>query len=183
MAHATRLPRRDATRLTRREPTVQLRMDPELRIRPQFKLPDWLLLANWSFGGLFSSFSTHAELAEARHKAAQARVRLLEVRVRERLTSRTSRSNASSASEMSRPPTLHEPVLPMTAATSPRSTWRRGRPLQGMMSPPSPVLEIPLASCPRDPALYALRRSEEREFQTEMAHVRAEREFLNAQCA
>ena len=56
MAHATRLPRRDATRLTRREPTVQLRTDPELRIRPQFKLPDWLLLASWSFEGLFSSF-------------------------------------------------------------------------------------------------------------------------------
>ena len=58
MAHATRLPRRDATRLTRREPTVQLRTDPELRIRPQFKLPDWLLLASLSFGGLFSSFPT-----------------------------------------------------------------------------------------------------------------------------
>ena len=58
VAHATRLPRRDATRLTRLEPTVQLRTDPELRIRPQFKLPDWLLLASWSFGGLFSSFPT-----------------------------------------------------------------------------------------------------------------------------
>ena len=56
MAHATRLPRRDATRLTRREPTVQLRTDPDLRIRPQFKLPGWLLLASWSFGELFSSF-------------------------------------------------------------------------------------------------------------------------------
>ena len=58
MAHATRLPRRDATRLTRREPAVQLRTDPELRIRPRFKLPDWLSLASWSFGGLFSSFPT-----------------------------------------------------------------------------------------------------------------------------
>ena len=58
MAYATRLPRRDATRLPRREPTVQLCTDPELRIRPQFKLPDWLLLASWSFGGLFSSFPT-----------------------------------------------------------------------------------------------------------------------------
>ena len=61
MAHATRLPRRDATRLTRREPAVQLRTDPELRIRPQFKLPDWLLLASWSFGGLFSSFPTEEQ--------------------------------------------------------------------------------------------------------------------------
>ena len=60
MAYATRLPRRDATRLPRREPTVQLRTDPGLRIRPQFKLPDWLLLASWSFGGLFSSFPTPA---------------------------------------------------------------------------------------------------------------------------
>ena len=58
MAYATRLPRCDATRLPRREPTVQLRMDPKLRIRPQFKLPDWLLLASWSFGGLFPSFPT-----------------------------------------------------------------------------------------------------------------------------
>ena len=32
VAHATRLPRREATRLTRREPNVQLRTDPELRI-------------------------------------------------------------------------------------------------------------------------------------------------------
>ena len=55
---ATRLPGRDATRLPQREPTVQLRTDPELRIRPQFKLPDWLSLASWSFGGLFSSFPT-----------------------------------------------------------------------------------------------------------------------------
>ena len=61
MAYATRLPRRAATRLPRREPTVQLRTDPELRIRPQFKLPDWLSLASWSFGGLFSSFPTLAE--------------------------------------------------------------------------------------------------------------------------
>ena len=58
MAYATRLPRRDATRFPRREPTVQLRTDPELRIRLQFKLPDWFLLASWSFGGLFSSFPT-----------------------------------------------------------------------------------------------------------------------------
>ena len=58
MAYATRLLRCDATRLPRREPIVQLRTDPELRIRPQFKLPDWLLLASWSFGGLFSSFPT-----------------------------------------------------------------------------------------------------------------------------
>ena len=50
-----------ATRLPRREPTVQPRTDPELRIRPQFKLPDWLLLASWSFGGLFSSFPTIAD--------------------------------------------------------------------------------------------------------------------------
>ena len=47
-----------ATRMPRREPTVQLRTDTELRIRPQFKLPDWLLLAGWSFGRLFSSFPT-----------------------------------------------------------------------------------------------------------------------------
>ena len=60
VAHATRLTRRDATRLTRREQTVQLRTDPELRIRPRLKLPDWLLLASWSFGGLFSSFPTLA---------------------------------------------------------------------------------------------------------------------------
>ena len=53
MAHLARLQRRDATRLTRREPTVQLRTNPELRIRPQFKLPDWLLLASCSFEGLF----------------------------------------------------------------------------------------------------------------------------------
>ena len=59
MAHATRLPRRDATRLTRREPAVQLRTDPELRIRPRFKLPDWLSLASWSFGGLVFSFPTN----------------------------------------------------------------------------------------------------------------------------
>ena len=58
MAYATRLTRRDATRLPRREPTVQLRTDPELRVRLHFKLPDWLLLAIWSFGGLFSSFPT-----------------------------------------------------------------------------------------------------------------------------
>ena len=64
MAYATRLPRRDATRLKRREPTVQLLTDPELRIRPQFKLPDWLLLACWSFGGLFSSFSTTGHATE-----------------------------------------------------------------------------------------------------------------------
>ena len=56
MAHATRLSRRDATRLPRREPAVQLRTDPELRIRSQFKLPDWLFLASWSFGGLFPAF-------------------------------------------------------------------------------------------------------------------------------
>ena len=131
-----------------------------------------------------SEDEANAELAEARHEAAQARVRLLEARVRERLASRTSRSNASSASETSRPPTPHEPVLPVAApATPPRSTWRRGRLLQGMMPHPSPVPEIPLASRPRDPALCALRRSEEREFQTEMAHVRAECEFLNARCA
>ena len=37
---------------------MQLRTDPELRIRPQCKLPDWLLLASWSLGGLFSSFPT-----------------------------------------------------------------------------------------------------------------------------
>ena len=60
MDHATRLPRRDATRLTRREPAVQLRTDPELRIRPRFKLTDWLSLASWFFGGLFSSFSISA---------------------------------------------------------------------------------------------------------------------------
>ena len=30
----------------------------KLRIRPQFKLPDWLLLAISSFGGLLSSFPT-----------------------------------------------------------------------------------------------------------------------------
>ena len=41
---------------------MQLRTDPELRIRPQFKLPDWLLLASWSFGGLFSSFPTRTDV-------------------------------------------------------------------------------------------------------------------------
>ena len=56
MAHATRLPRIDTMRLTLRESTVQLHTDSELRIRPQFKLPDWLLLASWSFERLFSSF-------------------------------------------------------------------------------------------------------------------------------
>ena len=61
MAHATGLLRRDATRLTRRKTTVQLRTDPELRIRPQFKLPDWLLMASWSFGRLLSSFSITAD--------------------------------------------------------------------------------------------------------------------------
>ena len=100
------------------------------------------LTAGDSSPGLVESSSSSedeadAELAEARHEAAQARVRLLEARVRERLASRTSRSNASSASEASRPPTPHEPVLPVAAAvTPPRSTWRRGRPLQGMMPPP-----------------------------------------------
>ena len=83
-----------------------------------------------------SSFEdeANAELADARHEAAQARVHLLEARVRERLASRTFRSNAFSASEASRPPTPHEPVLPVAApVTPPRSAWRRGRPLQGMM--------------------------------------------------
>ena len=55
---ATRLPRRDATRLPRREPTVQLRTDPELRIRPRLNATRLVLLASWSFGGLFSSFPT-----------------------------------------------------------------------------------------------------------------------------
>ena len=103
-------------------------------------------------------------------------------RIRERLASRASRSNASSASEPSRPATPHEPVLPV-AITPPRSSWRRGRPLQGMMPPPSPVPEIPLASRPSDPALHALRRSEQCGIQTEMAHVRAKREFLNSRSA
>ena len=65
MAYAKHLTRRDATRLPRRDPTVQLRTDPELRIGPQFMLPDWLLLASWSFGGLFCSFATQAERATA----------------------------------------------------------------------------------------------------------------------
>ena len=41
---------------------MQLCTDPELRIRLQFKLPDCLLLAIWSFGRLFSSFPTHDHL-------------------------------------------------------------------------------------------------------------------------
>ena len=69
MAYTTFLPRRDASRLTRREPTVQLRTDPELRIGPPFKLPEWLLLASWCFGGLFSSFPTVLHVSsEARTK-------------------------------------------------------------------------------------------------------------------
>lgn len=58
VTYATRLPRRDATRLPRREPTVQLRTDPELRIRPRLSATRLVLLASWSFGGLFSSFPT-----------------------------------------------------------------------------------------------------------------------------
>ena len=50
------------------------------------------------------------------------------------------------------------------------------------MPPSSPVPEIPLASRPRDFDWYALRRSKQREIQTKMAHMRAEREFLNARC-
>ena len=48
---------------------------------------------------------------------------------------------------------------------------------------PSPVPEIPLASRPRDPALYAFRQSERREIQMEMAQMRAKREFLNSRSA
>ena len=51
------------------------------------------------------------------------------------------------------------------------------------MPPPGPVPEIPLASRPCDPALYALRRSDQREIQIEMTHMRAEHEFLNARRA
>jgi hypothetical protein len=123
-----------------------------------------------------------AELANARHEAAQARVRLLEARVRERLARRSSRSN-SSGSGPSRPSTPHEPVLPVTVGepvTPPRSTWRRGRPLLGLMPPPSPVPEVPAAYRPRDPALHALRESERREIQLELAQLRAEREQLAA---
>ena len=96
------------------------------------------LTAGDSSPGLVESSSssedeTDAELDEARHEAAQAQVRLLEARVRARLASRTSRFNASSASDVSRPPTPHEPVLPVAApVTPPRATWRRGRPLQGI---------------------------------------------------
>ena len=95
---------------------------------------------------------------------------------------RTSRSNASSASETSRPTTPREPVLPV-AVTPPLSPWRRGRPLQGMMPPPSPVPEILFAPRPHDPALHALKRSEQREVQLEQGQMRAEREFLDARCA
>ena len=55
---------RDALAATQRDALAATRTDralrtgPELRIRPQFKLPDWLLLASWSFEGLFSSCPT-----------------------------------------------------------------------------------------------------------------------------
>ena len=145
------------------------------------------LAAGESSPGMVGSSSSsedeaYGEVAEARHEAAQARVRLLEAQVRERLASRASRSNAASASETSQPTIPHEPVFPV-AVTPPRSPWRCGRPLQGMMPPPNPVPEIPLASRPRDPALHALRRGEQREIQMEMAQMRAERDFLNSRSA
>ena len=81
-----------------------------------------------------SEDEANVALAEAGHDAAQARVRLLEARVRECFASRAYKSNASSALEMSRPAIPHEPVFPVVGIP-PRSPWRRGRPLQVMMSP------------------------------------------------
>ena len=46
-----------------------------------------------------------------------------------------------------------------------------------------PVPEVPAAYRPRDPALHALRQSEQREIQLELAQLRAEREQLAAQRA
>ena len=122
--------------------------------------------------------AANSELAEARHLAAQARVRLLEARVRERLAARAERRASGSSSDASRPPT---PVLPVAAAASPavtppRTPWRRRAPLA--LPPPSPIAEIPVQFRPRDPALHALRQSEQRELAIEMAQIRAERDAL-----
>ena len=47
----------------------------------------------------------------------------------------------------------------------------------------NPIPGIPLAPSSRDPALHALRRSEQRDIQMEMAQMRAERVFLNSRSA